>query len=66
MVCFGLRNQQQPNIWWILRGSKARLVSDGESVSRVQSYGMLYRCILAMSDGETESTLVGAVEGVVL
>ena len=38
-------------------------MSDGESVSRVQSYGMLYRCILAMSDGETESTLVGTVRG---
>ena len=62
-MCVGLRNRQQPNILWILRGSKAHLVSDGEAVLHGWISGRLCRCILAMSDGETESTLVGAVDG---
>ena len=48
---------------WSLRGYKARLVSDGEAVLHGWMSGRLCRCILAMSDGETESTLVGAVDG---
>ena len=36
---------------------------DGEVVSHGQVSGISCRCILAMSDGETESTLVVVVEG---
>ena len=48
---------------WILRGSKARLVSDGEVVLHGRMSGILCRRTLVMSDGEMESTLVCDFEG---
>ena len=63
VVCLGLRNRKQSNIWWSLRGSKARLVSNGVAVLHGRMSGILCRCILAMLDGEMESTLVRVVEG---
>ena len=44
-------------------GSKARLVSNGVAVLHGRMSGILCRCILAMLDGEMESTLVRVVEG---
>ena len=63
VMCLGLRNRKQSNIWWSLRGSKARLVSNGVAVLHGRMSGILCRCILAMLDGEMESTLVRVVEG---
>ena len=63
VMCFRLQKQQHMNMWWILRGSKACLISDGEAVLHGRMSDMSCRCILVISDGETESTLVGAVEG---
>ena len=63
VMCFRLWNLRQPNIWWSVRGSKDCMASDGEAVSYQRMSGMFCRCILAMSDGETESTLVGTVRG---
>ena len=48
---------------WNLKGSKAILVSDREAVLHGQMSVMLCICILAISDGDTDSTLVGAVDG---
>ena len=41
--CFGFWKRRHPNIRWSLRGSKARLVSDGEVVSYGQMSGMSCR-----------------------
>ena len=63
VICFGLRKRKHSNILWILRGSKARLVSNEELVLHGRMSGMSCRYILAISDGETESTLSGTVNG---
>ena len=63
VMCLGLRNWRQPRIRCSLRGSKARWVSDGEAVLHGWMYVISVRCILAMSDGETESTFSGVEEG---
>ena len=43
VMCFGLRKRRHPNVQWILRGLKARLVSDGKAVSQGRMSGMLCR-----------------------
>ena len=63
VMCFGLRKRRRLNMWWILRGSKAHMVSDGVAVSQVRTSKMVCRCILAMLEGENESTLGGTVDG---
>ena len=66
IMCFGLRKWRHPNMRWILGVSKERLVSDGEAVLQRQTSGMLCTCILSISDGETEFTWGGGVNGAVL
>ena len=66
VTCLGLQKWQQTKMLWHLRGSKSRLVSNGETVLHGRMYGIFCRCILEMLDGETESTLGGIVKGVEL
>ena len=63
VVCLGLQNQQEPNISCNFRGLKVWWVSNGELLLHGTISGISVRCILAMSDEETESYFGGVSEG---
>ena len=63
VICLGLRKQRHKNMRCSLRGSKAHLVSDVEAVLHGWMAGISVRCILDISNGETESTFDGVSKG---
>ena len=63
VMCLGLWNRQQLKIRYSLRGLKYHRVYDLEAVLHGQMSGISVRCILEMSDGDTESNFGGIAGG---